>query len=69
MRTYIVIPEGTPIVEVEASTPAHASSKARRGKGTFVSADAMVLPASRTQAAIQGPAEPIPGQLALEAHA
>jgi hypothetical protein len=32
MRSYLVIPAGTPILRVLASTPHFAASKARRGK-------------------------------------
>jgi hypothetical protein len=66
MRPYIVIPEGTPILHVTASTPHHAASKARHGKATLVATEAIVLPVSRTLAASNGRSEPIPGQLTIE---
>ncbi len=64
MRSYIVIPEGTPIVRVDASGPHYAASKARRGKGEHVNAGgAVVLPESATVAITdEGPSQ-IPGQL------
>jgi hypothetical protein len=66
MRSYIVIPEGTSIVRVDASTPHFAASKARRGKGEVIHmAEASVLPASSTIGVTnEGPQE-IPGQLRL----
>jgi hypothetical protein len=66
MRTYIVIPEGTPILHVLASAPHYAASKARRGKATSTTTEAIVLPVSRTSPAANGAADPIPGQLTLE---
>lgn len=49
MRSYIVIPEGTPVVRVAASTPHFAASKARRGKGERINvAHTAVLPDSAT---------------------
>jgi hypothetical protein len=64
MRSYLVIPEGTPVVRVEASTPHFAASKARRGKGEHFHVDVpAVLPLSSTiEITDQGPQE-IPGQL------
>jgi hypothetical protein len=64
MRSYIVIPEGTPIVRVDASNPHYAASKVRRGKGEHVNVtDAAVLPQSpATEVTDEGPAL-IPGQL------
>lgn len=51
-RAYIVIPEGTPIVVVVASSPHYAASKARRGMGERVSAaDALVTASSATTSA------------------
>jgi hypothetical protein len=64
MRSYIVIPEGTPIVRVQASTPHFAASKARRGKGEVVNvSEAAVLPqSSAIEITNEGPAV-IPGQM------
>lgn len=59
-----MIPEGTPVVRVQASTPHYAASKVRRGKGERVAVtEAAVLPASATiEITDEGPAV-IPGQL------
>lgn len=64
MRSYIVIPEGTAVVRVDASTPHYAASKARRGKGEHVSIEqAAVLPHSATiEVTDEGP-RVTPGQL------
>jgi hypothetical protein len=63
VRSYIVIPEGTSIVRVDASTPRYAASKARRGMGEVVSVtEAAVLPRSSAIEVVDGPAS-IPGQL------
>jgi hypothetical protein len=66
MRSYLVIPKGTAIVRVTASTPHYAASKARRGKGEVIDVtEAAVLPLSRTiEITSEGPAQ-IPGQLSL----
>lgn len=66
MRSYIVIPEGTPVLHVLASTPHFAASKARRGKGTALASDVLVLPVSRVTEADDGLPDVIPGQLSLE---
>jgi hypothetical protein len=65
MRSYIVIPEGTSIVHVRASTPHFAASKAKRGKGEVINVkEAAVLPQSSAVEIVtdDGPAH-IPGQL------
>jgi hypothetical protein len=64
VRSYLVIPEGTTIVRVRASTPHFAASKVRRGKGEVVDVvDAAVFPlSSGVEISDEGPAE-IPGQL------
>lgn len=64
MRSYIVIPEGTSIVRVHASTPHFAASKARRGKGERVDvAISAVLPLSAAiEVTDEGP-QITPGQL------
>lgn len=64
MRSYIVIPEGTPIVRVDASNPHYAASKARRGKGELINVtEAAVLPlSSAIEVTDEGP-QSIPGQL------
>jgi hypothetical protein len=69
MRSYIVIPEGTSIVRVDAATPHFAASKAKRGKGeTLDVTQAAVFPMS---AAIritgEGPSV-IPGQMSWSDH-
>lgn len=69
MRTYLVIPEGTPVLRVAASTPHFAASKAKRGKAEHVEGDTFVVPAS---AVIDGNARPVPvhpQQLQLDAAA
>lgn len=65
MRSYIVIPEGTPVLRVQASTPHYAASKAKRGKAEHVEAAVLVVPAS---AVIDGdrPAPIHPQQLQFE---
>jgi hypothetical protein len=66
MRSYIVIPEGTEIVEVMASTPHYAVSKARRGKGTPInSKDTVVLPVSAAIASERQGRTPIPGEMSF----
>lgn len=67
MRSYIVIPAGTPLLRVRASTPHFASSKAKRGRDVeHVATAEIVLAESRT-------IEPhvlvlaLPGQLELVA--
>jgi hypothetical protein len=64
MRSYIVIPEGTSIVRVRASTPHFAASKAKRGKGEVINVkEAAVLPqSSAVEITNDGPVH-IPGQL------
>lgn len=64
MRSYIVIPEGTPVVRVDASNPQFAASKARRGKGERITvSEAAVLAQSRTrEVGDAGPAH-IAGQM------
>lgn len=66
MRNYIVIPEGTPIVRVEASNPHFAASKARRGKGVVsnVTSPAVLPFSSAVEITDEGP-QAIPGQLML----
>lgn len=67
MRTYIVIPEGTPVIRVDASSPKYAASKARRGKGEQASwGRPSVLPASVVKGIGEAP-RVIPGQLAFDA--
>lgn len=49
MRSYIVIPAGTPLLRVRASTPHFASSKAKRGRDVeHVATAEVVLAESRT---------------------
>lgn len=49
MRSYIVIPAGTPLLRVQASTPHFASSKAKRGRDVeHVATAEIVLAESRT---------------------
>jgi hypothetical protein len=63
MRSYIVIPEGTPILRVDASTARYAASKARKGMGEVVNvAEPAVLPQSSVIEGNKGP-QFIPGQL------
>lgn len=64
-RSYIVIPEGTPVLRVSASSPHFAASKARRGKAEHSSGGPLVFPASAS-ASPHDPPRVIPGQLALE---
>lgn len=63
-RSYIVIPGGTPVLQVQASTPHYAASKARRGKAEHVTVKTLVLPASGAILPIELPAV-IPGQLSI----
>jgi hypothetical protein len=63
-RSYIVIPGGTPVLRVEASTPHFAASKARRGKAQHVTAETLVLPASGAISPSELPTV-IPGQLTI----
>jgi hypothetical protein len=65
VRTYIVIPEGTPVLRVNASTPHFAINKAKRGKCEHVAGGCVAVPAT---AAIEAHERPvvIPGQLHLE---
>lgn len=66
VRPYIVIPEGTPVIRVDASTPHFAASKAQKGKGERAAwSEPSVLPASSLVGIDGGPRE-IPGQLAFE---
>lgn len=66
VRSYIVIPEGTPVIRVDASTPHFAASKARRGKGEQASwGKPSVLPASVLRGIGDAP-RVIPGQLTID---
>jgi len=65
VRTYIVIPEGTSVLRVDASTPHYAISKAKRGKCEHVSGGCVAVPATAAIEANDRPAF-IPGQLRLE---
>jgi hypothetical protein len=63
MRSYIVIPAGTPLLRVQASTPHFASSKAKHGRDVeHVATDEMVLAESRTIEP-HGLIAALPGQL------
>lgn len=63
-RPYIVIPEGTAVVVVDASSPKFAASKARRGKGERQTVTAaMVAAESVTQSVVEEPPAAIAGQL------
>lgn len=64
-RPYLVIPEGTTIYEVVASSPKYAASKVRHGKGVPLEVRvASVIPHARCHEL--DPAESvIPGQLTL----
>jgi len=64
-RSYIVIPGGTPVLRVEASTPHFAASKARKGKAEHVTAETLVMPASTAIAPVALP-QVIPGQLTID---
>jgi hypothetical protein len=63
-RSYIVIPEGTPIVVIEASSPTFAASKARKGKGERVTTDASLVSAGSTVTVAVDTPLVIAGQLA-----
>jgi hypothetical protein len=66
MRSYLVIPAGTPVVQVDASTPHSASSKARRGRdATHVVSAELVLAQSRSVEPRSSWTGVIPGQLEL----
>lgn len=65
VRSYIVIPEGTPVIRVEASTPHFAASKVQRGKGEHAtSGEPSVLPSSALIEINEAP-RVIPGQLTI----
>jgi hypothetical protein len=66
VRSYLVIPEGTSVIRVDASSPQFAASKARNGKGEPVMQDEpVVLPVTRLRVA-EAPSRTIPGQLVIE---
>lgn len=61
-----MIPEGTPLIRVDASAPRYAASKAQRGKGELVvQVQPMVLAASTTRDVKQA-SRVIPGQLTID---
>lgn len=64
-RTYIVIPEGTPVWVVDAATPHYAANKTRRGLSTVESLGLQVVPMSASVNPKQ-PTAVIPGQLTIE---
>lgn len=66
MRSYLVIPAGTPILRVAASTPHYAASKARRGKAEHYGGDTFVVPASSVIDGNSRPLAPLPGQLTID---
>jgi hypothetical protein len=51
-RSYIVIPEGTAVVKVEASSPHFAASKALHGKGARVTMTAATVAAESAATAV-----------------
>lgn len=59
-----MIPEGTQVLRVEASTPHFAINKVRRGKGEHLDAGAVAVPASAVIAADDRPYIH-PGQLRM----
>lgn len=64
MRSYIVIPGGTPVVRVDASDPRFAASKARRGKGErTIVPEATVLAESAAMECGWDRSAYIPGQM------
>lgn len=68
MRTYLVIPAGTALLRVQASTPHYASSKARRARHVeHVVTDEVVLAESRSIEP-RGDSGHIPGQLVFSAN-
>ena len=68
MRSYLVIPAGTTLVRVQASTPHYASSKARRGRHVeHLVTEEIVLAESRSIEPHVG-AIAIPGQLVFSAN-
>lgn len=63
-RVYLVVPEGTPVFTVVASSPKVAANKVRRGKGTPQDSQVVVVPVSRVR--VPDPrAKVLPGQLSL----
>lgn len=66
MRSYIVIPAGTPVIHVVASKPRFASSKARRGRdATHVVTAELVLAQSRSMEPDEGFVGVHPDQMQL----
>lgn len=66
MRSYVVIPEGTPVIRVTASTPHFAASKARKGKGELAPCDEVaVIPSTAFVESRRGMPVVHPDQLAL----
>jgi hypothetical protein len=65
VRTYIVIPEGTVVLRVDASTPHYAISKAKRGRCEHVAGGCVAVPATAAVEANDRPTV-IPGQLRME---
>jgi hypothetical protein len=67
MRSYVVIPEGTPVIRVAASNPHFAASKARKGKGELLPCDEVaVIPSTAFVESRRGALQAIPGQLAFD---
>ena len=61
-----MIPEGSAVLRVEASSPHYAISKARRGKGEHIADGCVAVPASAAIRAEDRPPAHIPGQLRME---
>lgn len=65
MRTYIVIPDGTTVLRVEASTPHYAVSKARNGKAVVIDGSIVAVPESAMVPPKEGPVV-VKGQMTIE---
>lgn len=66
-RSYLIVPAGVVLLEVDASSPGAALRKAERGHAEPVGvALGMAVPRSRTTRRGNGEARPIPWQLNLD---
>lgn len=69
MRSYLVIPAGTPVLRVDASTPHFAASKSQRGKAEHLDSPRLLVFPETSLVEPNGHTAPtpIPGQLEFDA--